>query len=424
LTAEPSPSSTTDAPQPEASSSSTSQDEKPEEEGSEEGDSGSDNESTSSTIGLTASTNGGFSAQSIFTRLQSSIPPNLVSTVQSNIQIPPSIRHAASGSVDFSQLKNTLTTEFTRVQDITLAQAGGYVLKSEELLREAGEFLKDAVKVVPPESQGESIGVVWDGSDVWMLPAMAASVAPERTHGASTSGAGRSSMEGTRAVATRAGELLRRLRHDDTVIKADPEGEETVKALYGEWVSNRVEPVGGIGGEEWLEKRKLALDAEGVSGLRDSVGMSGFFIRCLGGTDFVSVPSTMTEEEFWTRYFFRVYQIEREAERRRALLQGESLAKFKLVSILTKQLGTSDSEDAFSWEDDDEEPLPAPVPNNPPLQNPTTAHSPRESSEESYDVVSGRNSGENIKKNVKPVVPADKGTETDEDSESGDSDWE
>ena len=277
MTAEPSPSSTADAPQPEASSSSTSQDEKPEEEGSEEGDSGSDNESTSSTIGLTASTNAGFSAQSIFTRLQSSIPPNLVSTVQSNIQIPPSIRHAASGSVDFSQLKNTLTTEFTRVQDITLAQAGGYVQKSEELLREAGEFLKDAVKVVPPESQGESIGVVWDGSDVWMLPAMAASVAPERTHGASTGGAGRSSMEGTRAVATRAGELLRRLRHDDTVIKADPEGEETVKALYNEWVSNRVEPVGGIEGEEWSEKRKLALDAEGVSGLRDSVGMSSLF---------------------------------------------------------------------------------------------------------------------------------------------------
>ena len=30
---------------------------------------------------------------------------------------------------------------------------------------------------------------------------------------------------------------------------------------------------------------------------------------------------------FWTRYFFRVYQIEREAERRRALLQGEFFIK-------------------------------------------------------------------------------------------------
>jgi len=276
LTAEPSSSSTstssTDAAQPEASSSLALQDEIPEEESSEGGDSDSDDESTSSTIGLTASTNAGFSAQSIFTRLQSSIPPNLVSTVQSNI--PPSIRDAASGSVDFSQLKNTLTTEFTRVQDITRAQAEEYVHKSEELLREAGEFLKDAVKVVPPESQGESIGVMWDGSDVWMLPAVAASVVPERTHGAGASGKEQSSMEGTRAVATRAEELLRRLRHDDTVIRADPEGDETVKALYDEWVSNHVERVGGIGGEEWSEKRRLALDADGVPGLRDSVGVS------------------------------------------------------------------------------------------------------------------------------------------------------
>lgn len=242
--------------------------------------------------------------------------------MQSNI--PPSIRDAASGSVDFSQLKNTLTTEFTRVQDITRAQAEEYVHKSEELLREAGEFLKDAVKVVPPESQGESIGVMWDGSDVWMLPAVAASVSPGQPHGASTSGAERSSMEGTRAVATRAGELLRRLRYDDTVIKADPEGEEMVKAIYDEWVSNRVEPIGGIGGDGWLEKRKLALSAEGVSALKDSVGT---FSLCLPGVRFFmvffTVPSEMTEEIFWTRYFFRVYQIEREAERRKALLQGE-----------------------------------------------------------------------------------------------------
>lgn len=276
MTAEPPSSSTTDASQPEASSSSTRstlQDEKPKEDGSEEGDSSSD-ESTSSTIAPATSTNAGFSAQSIFTRLQSSIPPNLVSSVQSNIHIPPSIRHA-SGSVDFSQLKNTLSTEFTRVQDITRAQAEEYVHKSGGLLREAGEFLKDAVKVVPPESQGESIGVMWDGSDVWMLPI--ATVASESTHGASASGTERSSMEGTRAVATRAEELLRRLRHDDAVIRADPEGEETVKGLYDEWVSNHVESVGGIEGEEWLEKRKLALDAEGVSGLKDSVGTFSLF---------------------------------------------------------------------------------------------------------------------------------------------------
>ena len=267
-------SSSSDTPQPEASSSSTSsiiRDEKPAEDDLEGGDSGSDNESTSSTIAPATST-----AQSIFTRIQSSISPNLVSTVQSNIRVPPSIRHATSGSVDFSQLKNTLSTEFTRVQDITRAQAEEYVHKSEELLREAGEFFKDAVKVIPPGSQSENIGVMWDGSDVWMLPAVATSAASERAPGATGSGAERSSVEGTRAVATRAEELLRRLRHDDAVIKADPEGEEIVKALYDEWVSDRVEAAGGIGGEEWLERRKLALDAEGVSELKDSVGAPHF----------------------------------------------------------------------------------------------------------------------------------------------------
>lgn len=137
-----------------------------------------------------------------------------------------------------------------------------------------------------------------------------------------------------------------------------------------------------------------------------------------------AVPSDMTEEVFWTRYFFRVYQIEREAERRKALLQGEFLIKFNSLSLPTKRLGTSDSEDAFSWEDDDEEPSAAPAPTNAPPQDPTTTHSPPESSEESYDVVSGRNSGENVKKDVKPVVTADEGDEADEDSGSGDSDWE
>lgn len=45
---------------------------------------------------------------------------------------------------------------------------------------------------------------------------------------------------------------------------------------------------------------------------------------------FIPVPSEMTEEVFWTRYFFRVYQIEREAERRRALLQGAFLGESHL----------------------------------------------------------------------------------------------
>lgn len=51
-------------------------------------------------------------------------------------------------------------------------------------------------------------------------------------------------------------------------------------------------------------------------------------------------------------------------------------------------------------------------------------HSPRESSEGSYDVVSGRNSGENVEKEITPTPTSDKEDEADEDSDSGDSDWE
>ena len=65
------------------------------------------------------------------------------------------------------------------------------------------------------------------------------------------------------------------------------------------------------------------------------------------------------------------------------------------------------------------------MPSHAPSQDPTTnVHSPRESSEGSYDVVSGRNSGENAKKEVEPAVTADEGAGADEDSDSGDSDWE
>lgn len=35
------------------------------------------------------------------------------------------------------------------------------------------------------------------------------------------------------------------------------------------------------------------------------------------------VPSKLSDEEFWTRFFFRVYQIETEEEKRKVLLQGK-----------------------------------------------------------------------------------------------------
>jgi len=375
-----------------------------------------------------------FTPQSLFTRLQSSLPPNLVSTVQAHIPPLDSLRHAASESVDFAQIRTTLTSEFQRVQGVTRAQAEEYVHKSEDLLREAvkeaGDFFKDAVKVVPPEGQDRdtSVGVVWDGSDVWMLPSSHPD--PNLVGGSSVKGKenedNQTSGEARRAVATRAEALLRRLRHDPEVVKADPEIDPAVKSLYDEWLKREVAENGGIQSPDWMERRKAALslvgDEEALKILQESL-----------------VPSVMTEDVFWTRYFFRAYQIDREAERRKALLQAPS-----------------DSEDAFSWEDDDEEvasPTAATASSATGLNASSTKASsasipqvasrtlsPGESSEESFDVVS--NAEENLHKgivNTHEQADGDEEDDNDEDEDedededddededeegSGDSDWE
>lgn len=40
----------------------------------------------------------------------------------------------------------------------------------------------------------------------------------------------------------------------------------------------------------------------------------------------------MTSDTFWTRYFFRVHQVEREEERRKALIQRNSSVPFSFGS--------------------------------------------------------------------------------------------
>jgi len=255
-------------------------------------------------------------AQNLFSRLQSSLPSNLAQTVQA--QIPASIKQGAS-SIDFAQLRTNLASEFQRVQGITRAQAEEYVHKSEELLKEAGEFLKDAVKVVPPEegaagSSGVPAGVMWDGSDIWMLPDVGTSTsgAVEKGKGKEReSQEGRASTEGLRAVATRAEALLKQLRHDPNIIKVDPQADERVAPMWDDWLKKEVEEKeDGIQGEHW----RLAIQ----KALEDPVDGSA-----LQKTMDTLVPSDMTSDTFWSRYFFRVYQVEQEEERRKALLQGK-----------------------------------------------------------------------------------------------------
>ncbi|EMD32040.1 hypothetical protein CERSUDRAFT_119045 [Gelatoporia subvermispora B] len=370
-------------------------------------------------------------AHSLLARLQASLPPNLVSTVQQQVssvqQQLPHARGASISTLDFAQLRNTIAAELAKVQDAT----GDVVQRSEGLLREAGEFLREAVKVVPPEEgAGDTLGgVVWDGSDVWALSTATAIGAAAsgkgkeregRTTPSSGSGSGRPSMD-IRA-ATRAEALLKQLRYDPEVIKADPEADERAQTLYATWVEEKVNSMEeGINSEAWLAERERALDGQDGSALLATLE--------------TLVPVVIPVEVFWTRYFFRVYQVEQEEERRKALLQG-----------------TIDTEEDFSWEDDEEEVHQAPKGNAaqgasstspsdaveapsviaslavPPSRSHTSTpgtQSPRQSSEDSYDVVSGQvsmgpASPKESKEGDKSGTPKGKAEEDDD----ADSDWE
>ncbi|KAJ7217909.1 hypothetical protein GGX14DRAFT_438834 [Mycena pura] len=335
--------------------------------------------------------------QNLFSRLQAALPPNIVSTVQTHI--PESLRHA-SENIDFAQMRTTLTTEFQRVQGVTRVQAEEYVHKSEAMLREAvkeaGEVLRDAVKVIPPEEAQSSKGsgnLIWDGADMWMLPFDSSDPSTKGKEKAGTQPA-----DTQLAVATRAEALLKRLRYDPEIIKHDPEADASVNEYYTQWLTSAMK--GGVDSEEWATKIETVLN-ESVDG------------QALKANQDALVPAEMTREVFWQRYFFRVHQIEHEEEKRKALLQR-----------------SIESEEDFSWEDEDESTPPTAVmkaaaPTSPATHSqtvisvpssgiPTPATtSPRDSSEESYDVVSSDGAGKHKQ--------GDKKTN---ESDEGESDWE
>ncbi|KAE9411305.1 hypothetical protein BT96DRAFT_869971 [Gymnopus androsaceus JB14] len=348
--------------------------------------------SSADTEGTSTSTT---SAQNFFSRLQSSLPPNVVSTVQANL--PESLKHI-SENTDFTQLQTTLTSEFQRLQGVTRAQAEEYVHKSEVLLRdvmrEAGEVLRDAVKVIPPEDNTvANSGLIWDGSDMWMLPSDTGDLS-------SATGKGKGKANLQSAVATRAEALLRRLRGDPEILKHDPEADGGVKEVYLLWLSSDVDSQeGGIESEHWTTKIDEILKSEDGQTLQSTLD--------------ALVPSELSKDVFWKRYFFRVHQIQTEEEKRKALLQV-----------------TTENEEDFSWEDDEvEDGAATAVPKNaeteekssaPASQVNTANTSPRRSSEESYDVVSGnvsvsgeREDEDEEKQKEKPTAESDV-----------DSDWE
>ena len=260
---------TADAPQETKETS-----EETEGQNNDAGPSTSPEEAATPTASMREGSEPSWSTQTLFSRLQSALPPNIVATVQNNI--PESLKHA-SENIDLQQIRTNLLSELQRVQGVTLAQAEEYAHKSEALLREAvkeaGEVLRDAVKVVPPDEAGTSAGgsgLIWDGTDMWMLPY-------DPSDGKEKEGGSSSRLAETRsAVASRAEALLRRLKTDPTILRHNPEVEEGVKDQYAKWRESEVDTLGGgIDGAEWKARIDAALkdvDGQALTQLEEQLG--------------------------------------------------------------------------------------------------------------------------------------------------------
>ncbi|KAF8633277.1 hypothetical protein AX17_004452 [Amanita inopinata Kibby_2008] len=336
------------------------------------------------------------SSQTLFSRLQSALPPNIVSTVRDNL--PESLKHA-SDNIDFAQLHSNLLSELQRVQGVTRAQAEEYVHKSDSLLREAireaGEVLRDAVKVVPPEEavgSSSQSGAIWDGTDMWTIPPGALDVDHDAAGQDKTECPAQQAVETQRTVTTRAESLLKRLKRDPSIIRHDPESDVVLKRQFNEWLALEVESKeGGIEDPEW-SSRTSALLAEPVDG------------PALQSTQDTLVPSEMSRTTFWKRFFFRAHQIAQEEGKRKALIAA-----------------TVENDEEFSWEDDEDD---STVPAESLMKNKAeesktatsrhlavTRSSSRDGSDASYDVVSSNQaSGLDDKNN--------------HGKEEGDSEWE
>jgi len=346
-------------------------------------------------------------ANQLFTRLQSTLPPNLSDNFQKRLQ-------EAQENPTIQQMRSTVTSGLTRLQEQTkgmsLAQAEEFVQqRSELLIKEAGDFFKDAVKILPPEDNPAlTETAIWDGSDSWMVTTVDnASSQDSKDKGPSGSFAG-----------NRTAALMARLRTDSSILLLDLNNETSasVKAMYEKWKGDYLSTKGEIASDGWSEDRKLALseDEGSLLALHNQL-----------------VPSQMSEETFWERYFFRVHQIGQDEQRRKALLD---------------ETAVTEKEDDFSWEDEEEEKMSTTTlrvdpsskeasevksTSDPPVL-PRAATSPR-LSEDSYDHLSQTSGMPSRTSPSASVVGSEARTQTqtaqpdsktEGDGEDGDSDWE
>lgn len=218
-----------------------------------------------------------WNTQALFSRLQSALPPNVVSTVQSHI--PRSIKHA-SGNIDLAQIRTNLFSEVQRIQGVTRAQAEEYAHKSEALLREAVKeaqgVLRDAVKVIPPEETNSRLNSTSSGSNLG-----GSNTSPEDVE-VTVTDATVDSEKGMSAVSSRAEVFLTRLTHDPTIMRTDPASDTVTKESYTAWIQKEVASKnGGLEGEEWRTTITKSLEdpanGQALMCLKETVGKSSLF---------------------------------------------------------------------------------------------------------------------------------------------------
>lgn len=174
--------------------------------------------------------------QNLFTRLQSSIPPDLLTTLRDTI--PDRVRDPQA-RIDIAHAAQA------RVQ--------GAAVRGEELLRGASVFLRDAVRVVPPDPDAASTSA-----------AMLAREGDSKSAAAAIAS----------TPATRRGVLLRALRSNPAILRVDPAGEERSAVLFAGWVETGRDTAS----DESRRESELTADDGMLESTRSALGASFFLI--------------------------------------------------------------------------------------------------------------------------------------------------
>jgi hypothetical protein len=236
---------------------------------------------------------------------------SLTATIQSKISHLPNPTHVparltSSGKFDLSEVQKL---------------AEGYLAKGEVYLQDVGkelkDFVQDAVKVIPP-SELESVDHAEEGANNTSVVGVA---------------------EKRRMLDVKREAMLSKLRRDGSQLLADPRDEdESLQSAFDEFLAG-VQQAGGFEGEAWKKRIQSELELEdsdpsALKGLLEKLGQSyllQFFIdiywwymfraiNSIFNFSWITVPISMTDETFWTRYFFRIHRIDQEEAARRVVL--------------------------------------------------------------------------------------------------------